>query len=152
MGSYLTKIVGSSTSAGDGGMEHDNTVVTWVASVTGGEGRVSKKASAGSCGESLYNGDQKLFYEYFVWYIPNSVDVQCVDATLTKGSLHGGLEAAIRTNLVEPVCIGGVINASNGERKTSTSIRLVHHIDLCIELRVARETDRCRDSASISKV
>ena len=80
---------------------------------------------------------------------PNSVNVQIGRTTLAKSSLHRSLLISIRTNFVEPLGIGGVINTSECPLKTTGSISGVHNINLSTDLVVATHMSEKR---SIKKI
>ena len=70
--------------------------------------------------------------------VPDGVDVQGVGTTLAELLLHGGLERAVGTDLVEPLRVDGARSAGEGEGQTRPGVVRVEHADLVGDLGITK--------------
>jgi len=69
-------------------------------------------------------------------YIPDSVDIERVSATLPQSVLHGSLLRSPRSCVVEPIGVDGTGSTTKGEGMSRSGVSFVQHGNLCGNLRV----------------
>lgn len=102
-------------------MEDDDTVVSRVAAVVGGEGCVAEETVAGT-------GDEA-----------DGVNVEVSGTADAEGALHRGLERSVGADSVEPLRVDGARSVSQLEGEASARVVLVHDIDLVLDHRRTAE-------------
>ena len=73
-------------------------------------------------------------------FLPDSVDVQSICATLAKSLLHGSLQRGPIVHLVKPVGVGSAVSGNELEAQTGGRVVLVQDCDLVCDLGV---TEQC---------